>query len=175
MIRGLGSHSLRIPEQAAHDSGMMPPTHSEIIPPTPFRDDVAHHSGMISPGVPGASAGRLRSSPLAVPKERPDASRENNHAPSARSSYTLSAIRRVTATRASASLARRSKGEASTEIGRSYNVLHSTISRLPSQDLPQRSKLALPLTPAWCQLAKGSRVSASALVPMPQPTLPFIA
>ena len=25
---------LRIPEQAAHDSGMMPPTHSEIIPPT---------------------------------------------------------------------------------------------------------------------------------------------
>jgi hypothetical protein len=26
--------SLRIPEQAAHDSGMMPPTHSEIIPPT---------------------------------------------------------------------------------------------------------------------------------------------
>jgi hypothetical protein len=29
-----------------------------------FRDDVAHHSGMISPGV-GASAGRLRSFPLA--------------------------------------------------------------------------------------------------------------
>jgi hypothetical protein len=28
-----------IPEQAAHDSGMMPPTHSEIIPP-PFRDGV---------------------------------------------------------------------------------------------------------------------------------------
>src|ERR1700730_6799880 len=27
----------------------------------PFRDDVAHHSGMISPGVAGASAGRLRS------------------------------------------------------------------------------------------------------------------
>ncbi|MGA6969468.1 MAG: hypothetical protein WBZ51_38325, partial [Xanthobacteraceae bacterium] len=25
---------MRIPEQAAHDSGMMPPTHSEIIPPT---------------------------------------------------------------------------------------------------------------------------------------------
>jgi hypothetical protein len=25
---------VRIPEQAAHDSGMMPPTHSEIIPPT---------------------------------------------------------------------------------------------------------------------------------------------
>ena len=30
----LKSHSVRIPEQAAHDSGMMPPTHSEIIPPT---------------------------------------------------------------------------------------------------------------------------------------------
>jgi hypothetical protein len=28
------SGGLRIPEQAAHDSGMMPPTHSEIIPPT---------------------------------------------------------------------------------------------------------------------------------------------
>jgi hypothetical protein len=25
---------LPIPEQAAHDSGMMSPTHSEIIPPT---------------------------------------------------------------------------------------------------------------------------------------------
>ena len=25
---------LRIPEQAAHDSGMMSPTHSEIMPPT---------------------------------------------------------------------------------------------------------------------------------------------
>jgi len=32
-IAGL-KESLRIPEQAAHDSGMMPPTHSEIIPPT---------------------------------------------------------------------------------------------------------------------------------------------
>src|SRR6058998_2567436 len=41
---------------------------------------------MISPGVAGASAGRLRSAPLARPKERPDASRENDHAPSARSS-----------------------------------------------------------------------------------------
>src|ERR1700730_6760940 len=51
-----------------------------------FRDDIAHHSEMISPGVAGASAGRLRSAPLAVPKERPDASRENDHAPSARSS-----------------------------------------------------------------------------------------
>src|ERR1700736_1084407 len=29
-----GLPGLRIPEQAAHDSGMMPPTHSEIIPPT---------------------------------------------------------------------------------------------------------------------------------------------
>ena len=28
------SPGVRIPEQAAHDSGMMPPTHSEIIPPT---------------------------------------------------------------------------------------------------------------------------------------------
>jgi hypothetical protein len=25
---------VRIPEQAAHDSGMMPPTHSGIMPPT---------------------------------------------------------------------------------------------------------------------------------------------
>jgi hypothetical protein len=50
----------------------------------PFRDDVAHHSGMISPL--GACAGRLWSAPLARPKERPDASRENHHAPGARSS-----------------------------------------------------------------------------------------
>ena len=63
-----------IPEQAAHDSGMMPPTHSEIMPPT-VPSDVAHRSGMMSPGMAGASAGQLRSSPFAVPKERPG--REN--------------------------------------------------------------------------------------------------
>src|SRR3954467_3196118 len=37
------------------------------IPSGQFRDDVAHHSGMISPGVVGA-AGRLRSAPLARPR-----------------------------------------------------------------------------------------------------------
>jgi hypothetical protein len=29
-----GGGCMRIPEQAAHDSGMMPPIHSEIMPPT---------------------------------------------------------------------------------------------------------------------------------------------
>jgi hypothetical protein len=68
VLKMMDSRLLPIPEQAVPDSGMMPPT----------------HSGMISPGMAGASAGRLRSAPLAVPKERPDASRENDHAPSAR-------------------------------------------------------------------------------------------